>query len=287
MKKIIQDIRNSLELPKAEFISLREDLPEEEYHARPELSKSSLQKFVKSPLLYWHEYLNPDRVKSQPTDAQIIGSAAHLAILEPDRFDDEVVCAPKVDRRTKAGKQEWGEFVEESGNAVVLKKNDYFDICRMRDACWKHPVGKEMLKSITKTEVSVFYKLSGIPMRSRIDSILGTGSILDLKTTRGADVHGFGKSVRKYAYHAQAAIYTLAYESAYGKLPKEFWFLAVEKNAPFSVGIYNLDESYIFAGLKWAFESLERFKVCRIEDKWPDYNDNGTATLIAPGWIDQ
>lgn len=66
-------------------------MPEEKYLAEDRLSKSGIKKMRISPADYWAESpFNPAR-KKRDTDALIVGSAYHCAILEPDRFAETYV----------------------------------------------------------------------------------------------------------------------------------------------------------------------------------------------------
>lgn len=66
------------------------DLPAEEYHALPRLSASGICNMLISPATYWADsWMNPDRLKKEDeeqTKAQILGTAYHVARLEPARF---------------------------------------------------------------------------------------------------------------------------------------------------------------------------------------------------------
>jgi hypothetical protein len=50
----------------------------------------------------------------QPTDAMKQGSLVDCLITEPQNFDRKYVVAPKVDRRTKAGKEAWAACEEQA-----------------------------------------------------------------------------------------------------------------------------------------------------------------------------
>src|SRR5690606_35088684 len=71
-------------------------LPEAQYHGQQRLSASGCANLLVSPGTFWADsWLNPDReVDEDPTIAQILGSAYHTALLEPDRFDELYVCEP-------------------------------------------------------------------------------------------------------------------------------------------------------------------------------------------------
>lgn len=93
-----------------------ENLSNAEYHAAPGLSNGGLKTFLVSPLHYWHEKLNPalecalcavprsehPTVTCQyftgraETPALRLGSALHVAVLEPNRFLDQYALRPNA-----------------------------------------------------------------------------------------------------------------------------------------------------------------------------------------------
>jgi hypothetical protein len=70
----------------------------EEYDATPGLNYSGLRDLAISPLRFWHNWLNPERVEEPPTPAMQIGSALHAAVLEPSAFDKRYYCALDVSK---------------------------------------------------------------------------------------------------------------------------------------------------------------------------------------------
>jgi len=65
------------------------DLPEQNYHEIERLSSSGCAKLLMSPADFWaSSWMNPTREDDakEETNAQILGSAYHMARLEPDRF---------------------------------------------------------------------------------------------------------------------------------------------------------------------------------------------------------
>ncbi len=81
------------------------DMPFSDYLALDRISAHGIQKVGRSPLHYRAERDAP----MTPSDAMKLGTAVHTGLLEPELWDS-VLCAPKVDRRTKAGKEAWAAF---------------------------------------------------------------------------------------------------------------------------------------------------------------------------------
>jgi hypothetical protein len=58
-----------------------------DYHTLPGMSNSGLSDFIDSPLLYWHNHVQPGREAEESTPFMQFGSAVHAAVLEPGEFD--------------------------------------------------------------------------------------------------------------------------------------------------------------------------------------------------------
>lgn len=184
----------------------------------------------------------------EETDSKLIGSAAHAMILEPETFEKDFIVAPKVDRRTNKGKEEWAKFVEESEGKTLLTDNIYDKALLIKNAVLAHPIANKVLTN-GESEYSYFSvdKITGLQTKCRPDYING-GALIDLKTTTNASFEGFSKQIGKLGYHIQAAFYLDVYNQSQGTDFKEFFFVAVENKAPYAVAVYKLDETHINAG---------------------------------------
>jgi exodeoxyribonuclease VIII len=260
------------------------DMPEEEYHSSKELSKSALDKFAIAPKNYWDNYINPDKPEREYKDYFAIGSAVHKAVLEPHLFDLEVAVCPEVNKRTKAGKEEWAEFKQENEGKIIITEADLVNVKGMAESVLNNPCAKHSLDKLKHVESSIFFEYDGVPMRSRLDGITDKG-ILDLKTTKSASESGFNKSVANYRYHVQAYLYSYAYFEVYGQWPEYFTFVTVEKERPYNVGVYNLNDMYYNIAQSEVDKNIAYFKECKVRDVWPSFNNDRIVDLKAPGWL--
>ena len=143
----------------------------------------------------------------------------------------------------------------------------------MAESVHKHPAAKELLKS-GQPEMSFFWwdKLSEQMCKCRPDWFCeDCGIIVDLKTCQDASPEGFGKAIYNLGYHIQAAWY-LKGVNQFSKATR-FIFIAVEKESPHLVGVYELDFVSQVAGEDAAAELLARYVVCKNSDSWPGYGD--------------
>ncbi len=68
------------------------DAPFAEYQSSLGLNYSAMKDLMVSPLRFWHKWINPNRVKEEPTPEMQFGSALHCAVLEPSEVDKRYCC---------------------------------------------------------------------------------------------------------------------------------------------------------------------------------------------------
>ncbi len=257
------------------------------YHAGPGISKSHLDAIANaSPLHYWHKYLNPNRERSEPTPAMIMGSAVHSAVLEPDLFPSEYVQAPQgINKRTNAGKAEFAAFEEANKGKIVLEPEDWETCLAVRDAVYRHPVAGGLLTG-GKAEQS-FYAIdpeTGELIKCRTDYMHDSGAmIVDLKTTDDASPNGFGKSAANFRYPIQTAWYNGVLDAAFGEHPTDWVFLAVEKKPPYAIGIYFTEADQVARANIAARRDLQRIVEHKRSGEWPDFGIT-PQPLALPAW---
>ena len=90
----------------------------------------------------------------------------------------------------------------------------------------------------------------------------GGGIVVDLKTTRDASPAGFKKSVRMFRYDVQAAWYLDGVNKGFAKgeeMFTTFIFIAVEKEPPYGVAVYQLDEDDVQKGRDKAAHDMSTY----------------------------
>jgi len=265
------------------------DLSNEEYHAHSATSKSSLDLISRSPLHYWSRYLDPKRIASEPTAAMLLGTAVHTHVLELDAWDSRYVAAPAaVDRRTKAGKEQWETFRKEAGGRDIISRDDHELVHAMGLAVSKHRAAAWLLHGLPgkpETTHMWFDKETGIQCKCRPDWLSDDGkTIVDLKTTEDASPKEFQRSIAKWGYHRQASWYLDGVEQSTGTRPEQFIFVCVEKKAPYAVAVYVADPLMIEAGAKETGAALRKLAECKASDKWPSYSDE-VELISLPPWM--
>lgn len=250
------------------------DLPNDAYHASAGISKSGLDYILKSPAHY-QSYLNSPKESSL---AFLLGSATHCAILEPTHMLERYVVAD-IDRRTKEGKA-LAKEVEDTGKEV-LNLAQYDQVMGMANAVQKHPKAAELLAN-GFPEVSCFEEYYGVHARARADWFRKDGIIVDIKTTEDASPQEFARSVAKYGYHRQEALYRDLFTMA-GETIHTFVFVVVEKKAPYAVAVYELDERSVEQGRRENENALMLYRECLATNIWHGYSDD-IQQISLPNW---
>lgn len=246
------------------------DITNEEYHSASGISRSKLMLLDKSPYHFWYEMYSGLAEKREPTPAMNIGSAFHTLLLEPELFANEFAVAPKIDRRTTKGKEEYAQFMEANGDKIMLTDDQYAKASVMASHVRQHEIVTTLLDE-AKFEQSIFWTdiETGIQFKTRPD-IWSSKMVVDLKTTADASVHGFMRSALNYGYYLQAG---MAFEAckALGMPFEMFVILAAEKEAPYVPAVLIMDQEALQFGIDQFQAYKKRLKACLDADKWPGY----------------
>lgn len=270
--------------------------PNEMYHNdTSRISKSGLDVIHRSPAHYWAKYLDPSREIQKQSPDMLLGSLVHTAVLEPHMAAEEYAVAPKVDRRTKAGKDDWDAFYQFNEGKSVITQDDWDIAQRIRDAVYKHPAAKELLEMPGVVEQPIFWSVpvilptgetTVVQCKSKPDKLLHSNVILDLKMTVDAKPTNFAKSVLNYRYDVQSAWYRSGYNAAFQKELEAFIFIAVEKVPPYGVSVLYVSESIFNLGESKYQKDLELYAQCMHTNQWPGYSAS-IDELILPTWAYQ
>ena len=237
-----------------------EDMPFEEYNKIDAIRSHDLTSIIKDPYTWKYE-TKPDSEASFFVE----GRLQHCLFLEPHVFADEFVVAPNIDRRTKVGKEEYAEFIENVGNRTVVNQ-------AMVDECQARVEVLDALrpKEGDRTELTIVFDYYGHKCKSRLDMV-SNNTIIDLKTCRSASPRSFIQSVRSYGYYQQGAFYLTAGQCA-GLDVDKFQFLAIQKAQPYPYVVYELTPESIAYGSAQNQQAIDLMMHCKEHDIYTPYN---------------
>lgn len=264
------------------------DITIEQYHSGPGISRSGLELFRRSPLHYWHKYLNPKKPTEENSeittrrDALQFGNAFHTYVLEREEFDKRYMIVDKPNRTSNAGKAAWAETLLQAGNRELICSESFQDLVAMDKAIDRSTTARGLIED-GYYEKSLFWtdKDTGLLCKVRPD-IWHNNMIVDLKTCTNASYREFQRSVYSFGYYIQAAMIHEALYNLHNINMMNFLFIAIEKDAPNAVAVYQLDELAIHRGLEDFHKTLFDMKQCFDNDKWPSYPD---SIITLPAYI--
>ncbi len=269
-------------------------LTNEAYHALKAVSPSQIKVLGRSPLHYHDKFLAEDREKRESTPAQLLGTALHTAVLEPQLWDSTIAVPPhSFDRRTKVGKELAAEFERESAGKIVLSPEDADQVRRMADAVRKHPAASFLLELPGRREASYTWTdlATGLECKTRPDwHSEDRRIVMDVKTTRDASRSEFSRSIANFDYHVQAAWN----QGALGA--EQFLSIAVENERPYAVAVYPASQAMLDAGRRRIhggicprtgepiIGAMQVLAECWKLGRWPGYGDLVQEPIDLPGW---
>lgn len=263
-----------------------------EYLALDAVSRSDLVTIgQKTPLEYQWEKKNP-----RESDAMTLGTAVHVAVLEPDRLRDVVAIEPTaaefgvgpgggITKAGRAARDDW-RAAHQGKCIVTIEQNN--KLLRVRDAVR----GMKGLRKIVEdglAEESCLWvdEETGERCKARLDYLnTDKGYVVDLKTTsKGLSDRALQNSVATFGYDVQ---YVMQRDGANatigaGTVRAGMW-LFVQVEEPIMARALWVRE-WVNRGEALYHEYLAKYHACREADTWPGYGTK-VQPLALPRWAD-
>jgi len=215
------------------------------------LSYSSICALMKSP----RHFINRYTAEKNQTAAMSFGSAFHCLVLEPKEFKNRYIIEPSFNKRTKAGKEAYSEFLESIGDKLTISQGDYNTAVDMSNAIFDNSALEPLLYGEKEKQFNIEY--NGVKLRGIWDVHSDFAGVTDLKTCADANPKAFAKkAIWEFHYYLQGAIYTLENNTS-------FTIIAVDRNCFTSVITFSDDA--IKRGLMLLAKYIENYKVLQQE----------------------
>ena len=251
-------------------------LPFDKYRAIEAVNASSLKALATSP----HHYQRQKQQPRQPSEAMVLGSATHTAVLESDQFLLEYALWRGKQRRGK----EWEAFQVQHKGQTILRASSYAHCLQLRDAVRGHAPARKLLETPGRAEVSIVWDhSSGVRCKSRIDYLGNYSTLVDLKTTRDPSPRSFGRDAARLQYPLQLAFYADAVTAAIGCKPGLVAIIAVQNCEPFDVAVYHVPPEVLRLGRQQYEELLPKLEQCQQQQQWPGVAPE-PLELELPAW---
>lgn len=263
--------------------------PNPVYHSRHEWISSSRLKLMGRSPYHFSVYHQMD---NEPTEAMQLGTALHMAVLEPDKFDDEYfILKEKPDRRTKAGKEEWDSLqVKHAGKTLIMPDSGEAILSMRKSIVHNNLMQKLLTNGIVEQSMYWTDPLTGIKQRCRPD-FRRNAVVIDIKTTRDASPEKFALAMSHLDYHLSAAHYCEGISECHGFSVKAFLFVAVESSFPYTCAVYRLSETDLENARARRNSYLQLITKCQQSGIWPGYeshpdaDEEGIITIKLPHWV--
>lgn len=286
-------------------MQIMKNLSREDYDQIDALNASRLALLLKSPRHYQMNYF-------KESDAMKLGTAIHMAYLEPKNFKDkyvvepqQVLCLPRdekgkvikgaepvwqaMNKRLKDHKEylaNWRASQEKLGS-IVITDDEMGSITGVLNSISEEIrfppprdcISVQELLATKDTEVTAVNEFNGIQVKARADLLVNTRlgrTIVDIKKTSAISPEDFVNKVYKYHYDLQAAFYMHAFEA------EAFVWLCVESDEPYAVATYNA-QHFLEIGRKKIDKCLEIKARCESENYWPWFS-RGVEDLMPTAW---
>ena len=272
--------------------------PVDAYHACSALSKTKLDVFRDSPLLFKKRFITRE-LSSEKTDALIVGGAVDTLALEGQKeFNSRYAIEPDDSPRRPTKAQiaalkkspaalesidYWTRYDAENKGKDVLTDKQFALVKRCADALHANETFARFMQF---GESQVTFRIPGhrFALQCRPDRWLEEGCdltdgmpcIVDVKTIAELPADNpdhLARHIGNFGYHRGAYLYpeivstVLKYKSGYRP---PFILALVEKREPHAVLIRVVDQVAIDVGEREVSESLDRLKKCLADNFWPE-----------------
>lgn len=272
------------------------DLSNSDYHGSQGVSSTQLKTLLKRTPAHLLHGMSSEH---ESTAAMNLGTAVHTLVLEPEKFDSEIMVAPKVEKRTNAGKAEWAAFEAQSNGKTIITAEQYEKASAMADSVRSHPIARILIDdAITESSIFWWYKSTDADddtwfkelAKVRPDGLCKSHPVIfDVKTTTDASFSEFARTIEKFGYDTSAAFYKegvnqceelleLTGRIAYTK----FVFIVVESEDPFLCALYEMSEEWLDLGRAKFRRAMHTLKRAR-ENDFPGYPEE-VRIIEPPTW---
>lgn len=260
---------------------IKDDLSFEEYQEIDAVNISSLKMMRRSPAHYFQA------ITEQETENNnlLLGSLVHCLILQPETFDATYIEVPKIDRRTKEGKEQADYIARKCDlEGLIPVAYELAEEARIiAKQAGNHPYFRLFHTDTSRQEISLTWTNRGVDCKGRIDHYdPKTKTITDIKTTKDASPEEFSKSIYNFGYHNQAAWYIDGCKEN-GLEVEDYILFVIEKDAPYCIVVYRLNQQDIALARAENDRFLSQLIQCRKEKHFVGYPEE-IQEITIPTW---
>lgn len=270
------------------------------YHDYPATSNSMLTDYLDSPRLFYKRWVAKKMPPKKETPQMRQGTLRHLRVLEPHRWLSQVVIAPSVDRRTKAGKEAASAFEASLPDGAIQVTQEEYDLAEEAYAeIFKHDLAWEYLgRRNGEAELAIAWDcdLTGLRLKALLDRLCPEESdgfddkqpvVVDAKFVANPR-KDFWKSygARERGYHRQAAHYLEGASELLGVPQKQiqFVFVMVQNEQPYDIFIHRLESDFLDGAREELFFAKKRLCKSMATGDWHPPGSLSIQDIPQPLW---
>lgn len=255
-----------------------------DYRRQAGENQSSLKSILKSPA----HYVASKSRSFFPSPVMTIGTATHCKVLEGEKTFE--ACFVKKPDSIKFTSKEGREWKEANKKRTILGNDGQYRMwdsvigmsARLQELEWFDPSQKDYRKF---NEVSIYWDHDDIRCKARLDRVIVLDDeviVVDLKTTDSVNVDKFQSKLVDLGYDFQAGWYSTAAEAVYKK-PARFIFVAVERNAPYTVDMFEVPQAMLNEAKLKNELAMQILKDCKQSNEYPA-PEPSLKKLYYPRW---
>lgn len=279
------------------------DIDIDEYHTNHgHYSASGLKRAARS--LKEFKYYIDGKFENERKKHFDFGNAFELALLDKVGFEKDVVIETDIfnEIMTENGNcqkpratTKYKEWLEKNADKYIVPatgEQSFITIQEMMTSCYEDAVINKLIKNI-EYQYSIFWtdKETGLKLKTRPDICKSKKNIIvDVKTTLDGSPEQFSRDLANYDYPFQACMQIDGViQSGFMPQVDNYFWLVIEKKAPFCATIYEFDKEDIKFCMDNYRYILGLVKLAKEQNKYPGYsqkadNQYGILTANIPLW---
>lgn len=269
--------------------------PEQVYHQDEGLGSGSIKSLAESPQAYAASKFFP----FEGNDGTDFGSAFHMRLLQPERYEKEVVeMSKELSFATKEGKEFKQSMYQERSAApetlIFLKPEKVKTIKILLDGLErvKDTLGVDPFAEEGESETAHFWEEENLTRgKALVDRKLTKLKwLLDVKTTRiSLDERSILRYAAEFGWATQAAWYQRGVRRLQPDFSESlFAFVVFQTTVPFSVRFLTVPEETLIHANKLVEKALQNYVLYReneVNHRRQDDPNSGVLDLTFPQWF--
>jgi hypothetical protein len=250
------------------------------------LSNSECKVFSESPRLYYGRFIaRIPEYQQKTTKALDVGHFFEDTLYPPPAGSPLVIPREVLSKSGSKAGGAWDQFEAENAGRHLVKQEEKHEIDMMIDSVHRHTWARKLLIEMNgKRQVAIRFTcpITGIRRRCKLDHKFKS-AIVDLKTCRDASAEACSRDALEFSYHRQCDWYRTAVHALTGEwLP--FLFVFVQKTAPYTVRVFELNQRDAELGALENIDALKRFALCQETGIWEEDGHGEIQELSLPPW---